>query len=297
MILLGVILLIGFVMPIVTHQRDAEFINITIVGQDGAPMPVKVIFLAPGLAGIGLLMLQGFTKHPVRGIAVLFLASTPILAILSNLQTVRGLRMVQALVPDEAVLQMLAVFLGLFVAPVAMLVGVRSRGYRPDSPVAYWFGVVGAGAWFIFLVIPALPAEAGSIFLMVPIKLINRDGAGGEAMGLLILMVCTSISAILCIVNRPSADIPKVRSQANLAFWTLVAGFIVFMLCISGQAIKNFPTFLGTIKYLCWFTGMFLLLPVGITDLVVGRAHHRKHHPHENTHPHTAGPDIPRRAI
>ena len=297
MIFLGIILLIGFVMPVVQEDHTGDFINIRIVGAEDVPTPLKVLYLAPGVAGMGLLILQGFTKHPVRGIVVIFLALMPILIALTNSQIVSVLGKFQRFVPAEAVFPMLTIFLGLFVAPVGMLAGIRSRGYRPDSPMAYWFGVVGAVAWFAFLVIPVLPAKAGYVFLMLPIKLIGQEGAGGASMGLLILMVCTSIAAIVCTINKPTAETRKARSQAGLAFWTLVVGFVVFMLCISGRFIENFPSFINTIKHLCWFMGMFLLFPAGITDLVVGQAHHRKHQTPKTAHPHTAAPDIPGRAV
>ena len=302
MIFLGVILLIGFVMPAIqinpfTQKRDAEFINITVMSQENVPMQLKVLFLAPCVAGIGLLMLQGFTRHPVRGVVVVFLAAIPTIIVLANQGAIEVLNISQRYISAEAAFSMLVVFLGLFVAPVALLVGIRSRGYRPNSPVAYWFGVIGAGAWFIFLAMPILPAQAGHVFLILPIKLIGQPGAGGVSMGLLVLVVCTSISAVLCIINKPNSDTRKARNQAGMAFWTLVIGFVVFMLCISGQFIKNFSTFINTIKYLCWFLGMFLLFPAGITDLVVGRAHHHTHQNPETAHPHTAGPDIPRRVV
>gem|GEM_PF-3184573 len=302
MIFLGVILLIGFAMPLIqfnpfTQERNAEFINITILSAEHAPAQIIVLFLAPGIAGMGLLILQAFTKHPVRGLVVLFLALMPLLIALTDSQTIVMLNVFQKHIPAKAALTMLVVFLGLFVAPVALLAGMRSRGYRPASQVAYWFGAVGAGAWFIFLAAPILPSEAGSIFLMLPIKLMGQSGAGGVSMGLLVTMVCTSISAVLCIINKPASDPRKALSQAGLAFWTLVIGFVVFMLCVSGQFIKNFPTFINSMKSLCWFMGMFLLFPAGITDLIVGRAHHHKHKTPETVHPHTDGPDIPRRVI
>jgi len=301
MILLGVMLLIGYGMPIIhinpSGQRYGEFVNITIMGAENVSIQRKVLYLAPGVAGIGLLMLQGFTKHPVRGAVIIFLAAMPELISLINLQTIKAPTAFQRHIPAQAAFTMLVFFLGRFVAPVALLVGIRSRGYRPGSSVAYWFGVAGAGAWFAFLVMPILPAKVGYIFLAFPIKLIGQPGAGGLSMGLLVLVACTIISSVLCIINKPTSEPRKARKQANLAFWTLVFGFVVFMLCISGQFIRDFPTFINTLKELCLSLGMFLLFPAGITDLVVGRAHHYKHRSHETPHPHTAGPDIPRRVV
>ena len=302
MILLSVVLLIGFAMPTVqfnpfTQERTAELVNITVLTSEHAPMQLKIFCLAPCVAGIGLLILQGFTKHPIRGVIVIFLAVIPAIIALTGLKSMGPSVAFIRHIPPEAALRMLVNFMGMFVAPIALLVGVRARGYRPDSSVAYWFGVGGAVAWFAFLLIPVQSAQNGYISLMFPIKLIGRPNAGGLSMGLLVLMVCTSVSAILCITNKPASETQKARSQANMAYWTLAVGFFVFLLCISGRYIENFASFINSIKGLCWFVGMGLLIPVGVTDLVVGRAHHHKHRSHETPHPHTAPPDIPKRAI
>jgi len=302
LILLGVILLIGFTIPVVqvhysTGARNVEFINIMIVAQDSAPISVKILYLIPGIAGIGLFVLQGVTRHPVRGIVIIFLAATPVLIALTDLQNVGVQSLRQKHLPPEAAFLMLVVFLGLIVAPMAMLVGIRSRSYRPDSPLAYWFGVAGAGAWFIFLAAPVLGAEQGTMFMMLPIKMINQSGVDGVSMGLLVLMACASISAAICIINRPTTDALKAQNLANMAHWTLLVGFVVFILCLSGKFINGFQALMGILKSLCWFGGMFLLLPTGVTDLVVGRFHHHEHETPEIAHPHMAPPDIPRRAV
>jgi hypothetical protein len=296
MIFLGALLLVGFVMPVIavdpsTQQAEVIFVNMAF---ENAPFQAIVFLLAPGVAGVGLLVLQGVTKHPVRGIAVLFLAVMPILPTVADPQIMRVYGALGGYAQTEFTFYMLVLFLGLFVAPVALLAGIRSRGYRPASAPAYWFGVSGAAAWFTFLVIPALPSEAGRIFLMFPIKLISNTGANGASMGLLILMACMSISALVCITNKPVAEIKQVRKQANLAFRVLLAGFIVATLCISTQVIRNFPGFMLAVKFTCWFGGMFLLLPAGITDLIVGRPGHHRHQPAEPENRYTAPPDIPR---
>ena len=116
-------------------------------------------------------------------------------------------------------------------------------------------------------------------------------------MGLLVLAACTSISAITCIINKPTADDQKARNLANMAYWTLLAGFVAFVLCLSGQFLNGFQDMIGVVKALCCIGGMYLLLPTGITDLVVGSFHHHEHETPESTHPYTAPPDIPRRAV
>ncbi len=61
LILLGVILLIGFLMSVIKIEgalrtRSVELANITILTQDSAPMSLKVLCLIPGVAGVGLLV-------------------------------------------------------------------------------------------------------------------------------------------------------------------------------------------------------------------------------------------------
>ncbi|MCP4375100.1 MAG: hypothetical protein GY794_02800 [bacterium] len=297
MIFLGAILLIGFVMPIImvnpfTQERDVLFLNMSF---DNTPFLASVFLLAPGVAGISLLILQGVAKHPVRGIAIISLAVLPILLALIDLQIIEFLGPIVEFAQTEAAFYMLVFFLGLFVAPVVLLAGIRSRGYRPESTLAYWFGVSGAAAWFIFLILPILPSEAGHIFLMFPIRLMSHTGVGGGSMGLLIMTICMSISALICIINKPSAEIKNARKQANLAFRVLLAGFILSQLCASTQIIRSFPGFMLTIKFMCWFGGMFLLLPAGITDLIVGRSSHRKCRGAEHENRYTKPPDIPKR--
>jgi hypothetical protein len=309
LILLGVILLAGFFMPTIqldhdTGIRSVEFTNITILARDRISPSFKVLLLIPGVAGIALFVLQGAAKHPVRGIAIIFLAVMPLLIILSDKQISNaGAQLGSGPLPTDTGVQMLVIFMGLFAAPVAMLVGIRSRGYRPDSQIAYWFGIAGAAAWFAFLVAPTLPPELGSMFMMLPFKLMDKPGLGAASTGLLAMMVCFSICAFICILNRPMLEAPKVRKQADTAYWLLLIGFLVFVLAVFGRTISGFQDVVSMLKILCWFGGIFLLLPTGITDLVVGHIHHHEHeHEHEHereisefAHPYNEPPDIPRR--
>jgi hypothetical protein len=302
LILLGVIILTGFIIPVVrtdhiTGARSAEFVNITILTQDSIPASIKVLVLTPAVAGIALLILQYAAKHPLRGSVIIFLAMTPILIILADLQNFGALNQLESNLPPGNSFMTLVIFLGAFVAPVAMLVGIRSRTYRPDSPIAYWFGVAGAAAWFIFLIAPVLNAENGHIFMMLPVKMIERAGLSGVSMGLLVMMASLAISGAICIINKPTEDAQKARNLAGMAYWIALAGVVVFMLCISGEFLANFPGMVRVLKLLCMFGGMFLLLPAGITDLVVGRIHHHEHAAPRSPHPHTDPPDIPRRTL
>jgi hypothetical protein len=295
LILLGVILLIGFLMPVIKIEgalrtRSVELANITILTQDSAPMSLKVLCLIPGVAGVGLLVLQTASKHPVRGIVIVFMAMTPIAILLTDYHIVRAMIPAAGGLQGHSSLVLLLGFMDMFAAPVAMLAGVRSRSYRPDSLSAYCFSIAGAACWFVFLVTPALPAEQGHIFLMVPIKLLKQSAVRGQAIALTALIACMSVSAIICVINGPSTKFLKARKLAEMAFWALAVGFVVLMLCLAGTLIDGFPSLVGALKLLCWFGGMFLLLPAGITDLVVGHVHHHGGQRHDDM-PQAYNPD------
>jgi hypothetical protein len=281
----------------ITQEKRSEFINLTTLTNDAAPASVKVLCLIPGVAGLGLLILQTVSKHPVRGIVIIFMSLTPFIIALTDLRIVDAVTQIGARLPPDAEFATLLGFLGLFVAPVLLLAGIRSRSYRPDSQAAYWFGAIGAGFWFAFLTIPALPAEGGHIFMIAPVKMLGKTGLERLAIGLIALLACTSASALVCVANGPSGNTMKARNQANLSFWTLVVGQIVWMLFLASAVIESFPDIVGSIKSLCLFGGMFLLLPTGITDIVVGRAHHHHQESVQTDHPHTPPEDTPRRMV
>ena len=310
MILLGVILLIGFLMPVYLRGEPTfSFINISILGVAEAPIWVKILALIPGVAAIGLFILQATTKHPIRGSVMIFMACMPFFILLSQTQNINNIALVQ-FIPIKAAFTLFLVFLGLIAAPLALLIGMRSRSYKPRSDAAYWVGIGGAVSWFFFLVAPVLPSEQGTMFMMIPIKLINTPESGVLPLGLLLAMVCMSISAVLCVLSRPTFPEAKVRNQNNTAYLTLVIGFVVFILSISTVIVTSFPAFVAMIKILCVVMGVFLLFSAGVTDLLVGHIYHRHHQALENEYEdkdeyadpesplsYNAPPDIPTRPM
>jgi hypothetical protein len=277
MILLGVILLIGFLMPIyLPGEPNASFINISLLTMEQAPISLKILALIPGISALALFVLQATTKHPIRGSVMLFLACAPVFITMSQTQN-SGASFLLRQLPFQATFTLILIFLGLVVAPMALLIALRTRSYRPRSDAAYWFGVAAAASWFLFLLAPVLPPEAGTMFLMIPIKLITVPNAGMVSLGLLAAMICMCISTVLCVLNRPTLPETKVRGQNKNAYYTLVIGFVVFILSISTVIITSFPAFIMMIKFMCLAMGNCLLFAAGLTDLLVGHIYH--HHP------------------
>lgn len=302
LIMLGVILLIGFILPVIQDNgpgkpRSVDIANITILTQQRAPISLKVLCLAPGVAGIGLIVLQAATRHPVRGVLILFMALTPIFVSMIDFQITQAVVPGAASVQHENTLAMTLGFMGIFIAPLAMLTGARARSYRPDSMTAYCFGIAGAVLWLLFLITPSLPSEQGSIFLMMPFELLKHDATTKMGMGLIALAASMTLAAAVCIINAPSTDPGRARKHAALAFRAMCVGVGVFLLFLGGMFMTSFPAIVAGLKALCWFGGMHLLLPTGATDLIVGHIHHH-HHEHSGVaHLHTPPDEISGRVV
>jgi hypothetical protein len=281
LIWLGVVILIGFLMPVleVHGWRRVEvrvnFMNFEVLGEERAPALAKIMCLYPGIAGVAVILLASLARGPGRSGALIGLGALPIIILLASEEARRSLAEIPAEAGGVIVLALLGVlaFIGLFA-------GSRARSYRPASQAAAVIGIVGGITYLVTLVVPALPPEAGSIQLIALFKLFESKFAVIMALGALAQMGCLIAASIICIVNvRPRHDS---ESLAGSAFTLLVTGSIVagsayFLntLIVMFQAGREVPAealaamLLAVVKFGCWILGLFLLLPMGVTDLVV----------------------------
>ena len=125
----------------------------------------------------------------------------------------------------------------------------------------------------------------------------SAERAGARAVYLIEEPMAAAIGAGLPVVEPQGSMIVDIGGGTTEVAVISLAGIVVFILCIFGEFLSSFPRMVRLIKLLCLLGGMFLLLPTGITDLVVGRIHHHEHETPDSTHPHTDPPDIPRRTV
>jgi hypothetical protein len=126
--------------------------------------------------------------------------------------------------------------------------------------------------------LPVLPSEAGGIFLVAPFKILGEGGGVVMGLGLLGTIACLVGSSILCIMNvRPRRDAESLGQRASQF---LVIALVTFGVCILIEMIRGLTqagapgiavlaVFLALVKGACCLVGLLLLLPVGLSDLVV----------------------------
>ena len=274
MILLGVVLLVGFLMPVV-DGADMVFPNFTVFSAGGAPWQLFVIMLAPGVAGLAMILLACLDRHPVRGVITIALPLLPILVLMTDEKVRLSFSFIFEEVAGEFVLAVVLLNLGW----IGLLVGARSRWYRPRKPAAYWIGLAGAIAFGVFLVLPIMPADAGRIPAVTAIRMLEVPPIRLVAFGVVAWIACTVLAGVLCCITGPGRSAGFARRRARAAFRLLAAGGIALGLCISIAMLQNAGAadavalvFTALVKFGCWGVGMILLLPTGITDLVVGPA-------------------------
>lgn len=274
MIVLGVLLLVGFLMPIV-DGANVKFPNFAVFSAGGAPWQLFVIMLAPGVAGLAMILLAWLGRHPVRGIVTIALPLLPVLVLMLDAEVRRSFSFTFRDMPGEIILAVLLLNLGW----IGLLVGARARWYRPRRRAAYWIGLAGAIAFMVFLMLPIMPAEAGHIPLITAFKMFEVPPMRLVAFGVVAWIACTVPAGVLCLMTDPGKSADFARRRAGGAFRLLIAGAAAFGLCAATALLQNAraagvvtPVFTALIKFGCWGVGMILLLPTGITDLVVGPA-------------------------
>lgn len=278
---LGVVILIGFFMPVIGPSMDGgvtiEFPNFAVLG-GGAPGHVILLALYPGIAGLIVILVASLSSGPGRSAVLMGLGALFLILLLTFQPEGRrgGMSLADAL--SQIPPSITAFLMILLFAFVGLFVGSRVRFYRPASQVAAIIGAVGGILCFMSLLLPVLPSEAGGIFLVAPFKILGEGGGVVMGLGLLGTIACLVGSSILCIMNvRPHRDAESLGQRASQF---LVIALVTFGVCILIEMIRGLTqagapgiavlaVFLALVKGACCLVGLLLLLPVGLSDLVV----------------------------
>ncbi len=278
---LGLVLLAAFLMPIMVPGFGAGsssewiFVNLEVFRQE-VPWQVAVVMLAPAVGGVGIILASRLLRHPVRGAVICALPILPVLLLLLDEEVARDVKFAFSATPTES-----KVLLILWcIALIGLLVGIRTRWYRPANPAAYVVGCVGGGTYALSLLLPVLPSEAGYIALVTPFKLFDVPRMVLFGFGLLMAMLCMIAASVICIVNRPGIRDDFARNRARAALWLLVSGqaagvlftLMTFLQALPEDGAASFAAsvFLIFVKGGAMMFGMILLLPFGLIDLLVG---------------------------
>ena len=304
--ILGVLLVIGFLAPMLTMKpvytggrsgypgrsscqmvsmrTEFTFPSIEAAFGRNAHWLQRVVGLTPLLAGAGAILLACFVTSRLRGWGLIGAWSIPVVAtivfIMSAVMSSPMLNKVGGSVAASganatAGYTMLALSAGV----LGIFVGSRARWYRPDSKPAFWIGRVGGALFVLGLLMPVLPKSEGLLPLLLPFRMMAFGGVFvWLGFWLLVSMGLMVTAAVVCFGT--GTDIPRYNahqlSGRAFAFWkssTLVlAGAVVLAVLWSIKcSLGMLPVvFFGGIQLVCCGVAWWLLLPFGVTDLVVG---------------------------
>ena len=292
--ILGIVLLLGFVLPVFGGGKEIHFVNFWPFGLEAremesdyqeefgidvylrgrSPFDKALPLLWPGIAGAVLLVVcVPVVRSRVRAWWIIGLGTLPFVkGMFTDPALLHGV--IRGLWQLPKAFYVITAFLA--VGWVGVFAGARVRTYRPERATAYLVGAVGACLYLLAFLVPSLPKEAGTVLIAVPFKLLGEDTSRWFGLALLFQMLLLLGACGACFANVPSAPRAQARGAARLTFLLLMLGTfgggaaLLLAVMIKAPGGVNWLVFFGNlVKFGAWFVGLLLLLPVGITDLMV----------------------------
>lgn len=271
---LGVLLVVGFSMPIVGGPGAAvAFPQFTAFpGWNLAGF----LTLLPLLAGVLVVVASRWCPPPWRGAALLLAGLSPILA-LSTVDGAAALFAESATRLPSPLLLMVVLWIA---AGTLLLIPNRVRRYRPMSRSSYWLGVAALPCLLAHLLLPV----EGFVPLFSAFELVVERpvlGVGWTAHVLLMLAACA-----VTLRNTPGQPPRNASRRGTAACWLLVFSLLVLALSCVASAMLEFgraiaagasaghvlPIATAVVKAAATFAGFLLLIPCSIADLWIGRS-------------------------
>ena len=300
-LIVGVMLVIGFLAPVLTMKpvytssygsscgmvsMDSEFrfANVSSAFGGGSHWLERVLALTPLLAGAGAILLAHFVTSGRRGWGLVGLWAIPIVATLVFIigammsDPMLG-RLGGSVIASGAGSTAGYTVLALSAGMLAVFVGARARWYRPASRAAFWIGRVGGALFVVGLLVPVLPKSDGLVPLLLPFRLMSFGGIFvWLGFWLMVSMGLMVAAAVVCFGTGTDIHPQNAHDLAGraFAFWkssALVFGTAVVLAVMwtIKCSLGMLPVvFFGGIQLACCGVAWWLLLPFGVTDLVVG---------------------------
>ncbi len=232
------------------------------------------------LAGVAVMVLGAKAWGLGRSIPVLCLGLVPIFVLIGSEDARRLLGdlihgLGEIIVGEERTMTVGSVIT--LLAWICILSGSRALHFRPGSLAAALLGVIGGGLYILTRFLPIAPEEMGVIPILTPFRLLKDSDTVFLGGGLILGQAFTLTASILCIVAAL-----RLRSSGKLwaaAFRWLIGGAAaalfglfgtVFSLAgdLGGQGMVEI-LLLTLVKCGASFIPLLLLIPVGVTDLMV----------------------------
>lgn len=279
---IGIGLLIAFIFPIfVTGYRTSKlvFLNIEILGERGVPGMLIIQLLYPLIAGIAAIILAKRERSGGKALALVVIGILPFLILLASKDIQRAFGQITRNLPGGLSIG-LALVLGT-IAVFSILSGAHAARVKPANQIAGYVASLGAGLYFLTLLIP----QYGEFSFIVPFKLMGtRDPSGMGIMFLsglvaLICLVLMIFAAGRCfLLLKPEAE--KIRIGGSIIrlwfaqFYVYGAFILYIMIVTAGQGRGSdglifITLIMSIIKFVPWILGLYLLIPLGISEFIL----------------------------
>ncbi len=270
---LGLCMTVAFFAPIVGFPGQTllfpELSGEVGVFAAGQPWLVLAVRLLPLIAGIAMMALARRASPPLRGAIVTGIGASVFLLFLADGAARSVIGQMASAAPTSVSLSLLF----LATAACGLLIGARARWYLPTHRPAWWCGLVGAIGYGLFHLVPNHGSwPIGDLMLSM-----RADKLA--FLGLAIHFGCVLTAAVISAVNVPSTPSFVAVARARRCFRLLVASivapvvFSVLSLIVSpfGDAGMVAVYLTSGAKYAVMFGGLMLLIPLGISELIVGK--------------------------
>jgi hypothetical protein len=285
-LIIGGLMVLGMLLPDVQASRGGVKYGYNIyevLVASGVPPGLKYLVLHPLLAGLVCLAMFWKVRERVRGGILAFVALLPLVIAMSDSDAREGLRMMLSGGMGVAEAR---VFLTVFMLGFGLLglfVGLRSRWYRPGSMPACAIAILGGALFVLAILMPILPGEGGYVMLAAPFMLLKESASAWIGFTMLLWMIGSVTASVMAFTLLPALHAKVVRIRANRGYWFLVCGIMIFifgLITFSLYMMTQFrggpgamqATIFGLLKGGLMGTGLALMLPFGLIDLVIGDA-------------------------
>jgi hypothetical protein len=273
LVLFGLFLLIGFALPVLTGSK-AFVPGIEVFDEEDVEDLVKIFFVFPAAAGIALVIVAATVSGPARGIVTAALGALGCIVLIAVAEDFQAQRSSSYWFFGMFGFREVVGYVVFLVAMGLLLGGSRARWHVPWSLLAAVLGTVGGALAIFHLVLPYLPRDTMPVELAV--DLIDTENATVLGIALLLSFGLTVAAAIVCFANWKRRGRGPGR-LGNTAFWLALSGLLVLFLGIWGEMLDAAPSRGSSllrltslaVKWAVTSLGYLLLLPLGISDLLV----------------------------
>ncbi|MBP7867054.1 MAG: hypothetical protein KA419_14015 [Acidobacteria bacterium] len=271
---LAVLLLAGFLLPLIEPRQGIVFLNIWLLLQEGVPGVLIFLALYPLLAAIGVFVLTNVLAGWARGAVMAGIGLLPLLMFL--FEGGSQLKMFAIARPEAAFASVLSSLgmIGLFAGGLAIC-------FQRENLTAVWTGGVGGGLFLVSLLVPR-GSSLETVGLYQPFLLMQAGGfmpflVGFLTLAGLVCLVLSSVFMLLLTFSRPMNEEYGRKSYRLALAWLVVTGVTLLMATVaqSSEAPRGFGgasfVFLLNmfLKLLLWVGPAFVLIPLGLADFLL----------------------------